>query len=479
VSGRLAVALAGLLAAVALVAGSGSAAAAGESCPADNPPDELVLVGGSGQTAQLGSQFQSPLQVGLAASDGCPVTGNLAGVNIDFVAPGSGASGVFSSTGTGTAVVGTDAQGVASAPMFTANFTAGSYHVDAESDYGTVELSLTNTASGVPAAIASAGGDGQQATVNSEYAQPLQARVTDASGAPVQGAAVTFSVVPGTTGAGASFLGGQGPAVTGSNGVATSPALLANGNPGRFTVVASAGGVTAVAVYSLDNHAASTTITALKTAAPAAEVGTRYRAPLQARVVDASGAPVEGASVTFSIDGAAGGADAAFAGGAGQATELTGADGVATSPPLLANTTAGTFTATADLAGPGGPAVFTLRNRAAAPAAIAAGAASGETAAVWHRFAVPLVVTVTDRYGNPVAGATVVFRAPVRGPSGRFAAGRHGRRVRTVARRTNASGIAVAPRFTANGRAGGYVVTVTARGGSGRAAFALVNVPRR
>jgi protocatechuate 3,4-dioxygenase beta subunit len=478
VSARLGVALAGLVAAVALVAGSASAAAGGGTCPASNPPDELVLVGGSGQTAQLGTQFQSPLQVGLAARNGCPVTGNLAGVNVDFVAPGSGAGGMFSSTGTGTAVVGTDAQGLATAPVFTANFTAGSYHVDAESDYGTVELALTNTASGVPVAIGSQGGDGQQATVNTAYQQPLQAGVTDASGAPVQGAAVTFSVVPGTTGAGASFLGGQGAAVTGSNGVATSPLLLANGSPGRFTVVASVGGLTAVALYSLDNHAATTTIAVLATADPAARVGSRYRVPLRARVLDASGAPVEGAGVTFSIDAAAGGAGATFPDGAGQATELTDANGVATSPSLLANSTAGAFTATADVTGTADPAVFTLRNRAAAPAAIAAGVASGESTVVGRPFAVPLVVTVTDRYGNPVAGATVVFHAPARGPSGWFAVGSKGRHAATVARKTSSRGIAVAPRFTANDRAGGYVVTVTARGGSGRGTFALVNVPR-
>jgi protocatechuate 3,4-dioxygenase beta subunit len=470
------VVFAGFLAVVALVARAGPASADG-SCPAVNPPDELVLVGGSGQTAQLGSGFESPLQVELAASDGCPATGNLAGVNVDFVAPGSGASGVFASTGGGTAVVGTNAQGIATAPTFTADFTAGSYHVDAESDYGTVALALTNTASGVAAAIASAGGDGQQTTVNSEYAQPLEARVTDASGAPVQGAAVTFSAVPGTTGAGASFLGGQGGAVTGSNGIAISPPLLANGNPGRFTVVASVNGVSSVATYSLDNHAASTSIAAMATADPAASVDTRYRTPLQARVLDATGAPVEGASVTFAIDATADGPGATFLGGTAQATVLTDATGVATSPTLLANTTAGTFTATADLTGTPDPATYTLHNRAAAPTAIAAGAASGEAAVVGHRFLVPLAVTVTDRYGNPAAGATVVFRAPSRGPSGRFA-GPRAKRIRTVARTTNSHGIAVAPRFTANATTGGYVVTVTARSGSGRAAFALVNQPR-
>jgi hypothetical protein len=69
--------------------------------------------------------------------------------------------------------------------------------------------------------------------------------------------------------------------------------------------------------------------------------------------------------------------------------------------------------------------------------------------------------------------AKVVFIAPLLGPSGRFT---HGRRRVTVT--TGVKGIAVAPRFTANRIAGGFVVTVSVRGSSARAAFALVNAPR-
>ncbi len=139
---------------VLLSVGAGPSVGAGNACPASNPPNTLVLTGGSGQTAQLGRQFQGNLQVALANTNGCPLTGNLAGISVDFVAPGGGASGIFAATGTGVAVVGTDAQGTATAPPFTANDTAGTYSVDAESDYGTVRLYLTNTAGGLPAAIA-------------------------------------------------------------------------------------------------------------------------------------------------------------------------------------------------------------------------------------------------------------------------------------------------------------------------------------
>ncbi len=462
---------------VLLAIGVGPSAGAGNACPASNPPNTLVLTGGSGQTAQVGRQFQGNLQVALANSDGCPLTGNLAGIGVDFVAPGGGASGIFASTGTGVAVVGTDAQGTATAPPFTADDTAGSYSVDAESDYGTVRLYLTNTAGGLPAAIAVQGAAGQEASVNERYAQPLQARVTDANGNAVQGAAVSFSIVPGITGAGASFLGGQGTATTNSNGIATSPPLLANGSPGRFAATASTDGLSAVATYTLDNHAAPMTIETTATSDPIATVDSRYRTPLQARVLDAGGQPVEGASVTFSVQPSGSGAGATFVGGAMQATEATDANGLATSPPLLANKTAGRYIATATAAGGSQAATYTLENRAAAPATITAGAASGESTPAGTRFPVRLAVTVFDTDGNPVAGAAVVFSAPAHGPSGRFAL-RKRTMSRTVRVPTNSNGIAVAPPFAAGATAGGYIVTAVVKGTSKRAAFALVNQPR-
>jgi len=460
----------------AAAAGGGAASAAGGACPSSNAPNELVLAGGSGQTAQLGKPFPAPFQVRLANSNGCPLTGDLAGISVDFDAPGGGASGIFAGSGSREAVVGTDAEGTATSPVFTANFTAGSYTVDAHSDYGTVELGLTNTAGGLPASITAGGGSPQEATVNSRYAQPLQARVTDANGNPVQGATVGFSIVPGTTGAGASFLGGEPIATTDSNGLAVSPTLLANAVPGRFTAVASAEGVTAIASYVLDNHAAVTTITSVKPTTLTATVATTFRGHLRARVLDAGGQPLEGASVTFALDATTGGAGAGFVAGGAQATVLSDANGIATSPLLVANTTAGRFGATAAVGG-APDATYTLRTVAAAPATVTAGAASGESAPMHGHFPVPLAVTVADRYGNTIAGAVVVFTAPRHGASGTFTVGGSGTS-RFARVRTNANGVAVAPRFTANGIAGGYVATARVRGIHTRASFALVNNPR-
>jgi len=460
-----------VLAAAALSTTAATAGAASGACPDQNNPNEIVMAGGSGQSTQLGKPFGSPFRVALANTNGCPLTGNLAGVNVIFSAPGSGASGLFSSTGTNQAVVGTDAQGTATGPSFTANDTVGSYIIAAHSDYGTVGFAVANTAAGIPTAIAATGTADQQGLVNSQFGQPLQARATDANGNPVQGVTVTFSVVPGVTGASGMFLGGAPTATTNANGLATSPPLLANGTPGKFTATASTEGVSTVATYTFDNRPDVTTLAVVGSVNTSARVDARYRHRLSVTVRDATGHPIEGATVNFAIAAADSGAAATFVGGSSQATATTDASGRASSPPLVANKSAGSFTATAST----GNATlrYRLTNVSGAPASITAGAASGESTVIQTRFAVPLAVTVTDQDGNPVVGRVVVFTTPPHGPSGHFA-----NRSRTIRVATNRNGIAVAPPFIANRIVGGFVVTARVEGASPRAAFALVNKAR-
>jgi protocatechuate 3,4-dioxygenase beta subunit len=451
------------LAAAVLSLGS-TATAAG--CPSTNVPNELVIVGGSPQTAQLGRQFQSNLQVALANTNGCPLTGSLGGTPVTFTAPSSGASGTFESSGSNSVTVGVDASGSAVAPALRANGTAGSYQVSAVSEYGSVKLNLTNTASGVVASLGATGSTDQLAFVNTQYAQPLQVQVLDANGAPVPGVSVTFSLGTGVFGAGASFAGGglQATVPTDASGLATSPVFVANGSAGRFTAAASVSGLTSVITFELDNRAAATTIAA-EGADRVARARGRY-APLRVQVRDGQGRPLEGATVTFTLPQAATGAGATFPGGAVQATATTDALGRAASPALLANVTAGRFTVTASTAG--ASTQFTLRNLAGKPAKIAAGSASGQSAHVGARFPIRLAVKVTDADGNAVPDATVTLTAPIRGPGARF--GKH----RVVRVKTGRNGVAVAPPLTANRAPGGYVVT--ARAGSAHpAAFALVN----
>ena len=576
-SAAIAVAISGL------AVTAGSASAQGGDCQGWIPPNTLVLTAGSPQQGQIGKPFLTNLQVQLANTNGCQLTGTWAGVSVLFTAPASGAGGTFASTASNVADVGTDANGAATAPAFTANRTPGDYEIVASSSYGSVVLYLTNTAAGVAASIAATGSDSQSVTVGGRY-QPLQARVLDMNGQPVSGTSVTFQLEAGETGAGASFTtgGSQASVTTDQNGIATSPALAANASPGRFAATAATDGV-ASATFELRNLAPRLTAVArtetatvgdryrrplrarvldthgrpvvgvtvtfalpqaaagagaafvggtnqatattngrgaaesppmiandspgrfdatattggvvapvtfqLRNLAPrlttvaeaeTATVDERYPRPLQARALDSRGRPVEGITVTFTLPQTATGADAAFLGGGTQATATTDARGRASSPALVANGSAGRFNAAATIAARPTPITFALRNVAGAPATVAAGAASGESTATGSRFPIRLAVTVTDKNGNPIHGALVTFTAPTGGgPSGYFtiASTRQRAHASHVARvRTNADGVAVAPPFTANTRAGGYAVT--ARVGTTKAGFALVNTQR-
>jgi hypothetical protein len=110
-------------------------------------------------------------------------------------------------------------------------------------------LTLANSA-GAPATVTATQGSGQRTVINTAFLEGLQATVQDASGNPVPGISVTFAA-PGS-GASGSFAG---PATvqTNASGVATTPALTANGTTGSYSVIASAAGVSGPASFTLTN----------------------------------------------------------------------------------------------------------------------------------------------------------------------------------------------------------------------------------
>jgi hypothetical protein len=243
------------------------------NCPSSNPPNQLTLVAGTPQTAILQSAFVSGLQVALTNSNGCSVTSAAAGVPVTFTAPSGGAGGVFSTSGSSTVTVGSDASGSVAAPAFTANGTQGSYTVTASSQYGSVSFSLTNTAAGVwcstldrrasvsagePVELATGVGSRQSTTAGTPFPIRLAVTVTDAEKNPVPGAQITFSAP--THGASGRFA--AQPSIDRSHGsrhhrphvvshphtvkvkanacgIAIAPAFTANRLPGGYIVRAS------------------------------------------------------------------------------------------------------------------------------------------------------------------------------------------------------------------------------------------------
>ena len=129
---------------------------------------------------------------------------------------------------------------------------AGNYTITASAG----SASATSSSFTVNAASAHAimvwGGSGQSATVNTNFASPFSAFVTDTYGNPVSGATVTFTAP--ASGAGGTFhattAGGtclatgavqsSCTATTNANGIATSLAFTANGTAGKYTNLSAA-----------------------------------------------------------------------------------------------------------------------------------------------------------------------------------------------------------------------------------------------
>jgi len=124
----------------------------------DDAPASVTIAAGDNQTALVHTAFAVNLAVDVRNA-----AGNLVqGVTATFTAPGSGPSGLFPGP-SATAAVATGASGRATAPVFTANGTAGAYLVAAAAAGGSnpaVDFILANCAtisispSSVPAGTA-------------------------------------------------------------------------------------------------------------------------------------------------------------------------------------------------------------------------------------------------------------------------------------------------------------------------------------
>ena len=104
------------------------------------------------------------------------------------------------------------------------------------------------------------------------------------------------------------------------------------------------------------------TITALGGTPQSAAAGSSFASALQAEVTDSNSNPVSGLTVTFSAPSS--GAAATFS-GASSATAVTNSSGIATSPIPVANSTVGSYSVSAAVAGLTA-ASFSLQNTAAA-----------------------------------------------------------------------------------------------------------------
>jgi hypothetical protein len=404
-------------------------------------PASVVATAGTPQTTTINTAFAIPLQVMVTDADGNPVSG----VEVDFAAPGSGASATLPASAT------TDGSGVASV-IATANATAGSYSVTASvAGVATpASFDLTNTP-GDPATVTASSGTPQSTTIGTPFAGLLQATVTDIGGNPVGSVTVSFAA-PGS-GASAAV---PASAITDGSGVASVTAI-ANLTAGSYGVTASVAGVVAPATFNLTNTVGVPTSIVVFAGTPqSTAINTAFATQLQVLVTDLGGNPVGGATVNFTAPGSGPSATV-------PATAITSGSGIA-SVTATANATPGSYAVSATVVGVATPASFSLTNTAGSAASVTATGGTPQSTAVSTAFANPLQATVTDSGGNPVSGVTVSFAAPGSGASAAVPA--------TAS--TNGSGVASVS-ATANATAGSYSVTASVVGVATPATFDLTN----
>ena len=422
-------------------------------------PSAISVNGGSGQSTTITKGFGAVLSAKVTDAGG---TG-IAGLVVTFTATGSGASGLFGAAVSVTAT--TNASGIATAPTFTANSTAGAYAVSAAvTGVGTpASFSLNNIN---PSAIIAQLGNSQQATINTAYPTRLTARVTDSGGIGIAGLVVTFTA-PGA-GASGTFGGSStSTATTNASGDAQSAVFTANATTGSVTFNASVAGVGSPAAFTLTNlagNAVSMTASPTNGTPQSTAINTAFGTAIGVLVKDLNAIILQGASVTFTVN-SVGGAGATFSGGGTTTTVTSNASGIATAPTLTANGTAGTYTVTVT----SGSASFTFTLTNQAPSLITANAGTPQVTLINTNFGTQLQAKVVDAGGNAIAGATVTFTAPSSSPTGTFGGSA------TTTAVTNASGIATAAIIKANGSVGSYVVGASVSGVATTADFNLTN----
>ena len=191
------------------------------SLKATNVPDapaSLTPVGNAAnQTAMVGRGFAVPLAVLVEDQFQNVIVGRA----VTFSAPTTGASGVFPGLANSVTVV-TKANGIATAPRYTANDTAGTDQVTVSTGTLAANLTLTNKPDVAFAIEAVQGSTPQSSKIGLPFPNPLAVLVTDVFGNPVQ-TGVFFSAP--TQGASGTFVGGATTliAFSGTDGIASTP----------------------------------------------------------------------------------------------------------------------------------------------------------------------------------------------------------------------------------------------------------------
>ncbi|MCX6133645.1 MAG: Ig-like domain-containing protein [Ignavibacteriales bacterium] len=365
----------------------------------------MAYTAGDKQAAEVFTQLASPLTVTVTDAAGNPVSGQP----VRFVVAGAPAGSTGSSLS--DTLVFTNAQGQATARM-TLGTKAGDYVVTALSgSLNGSPVSFTATAvAGRPTYLVLTDGNNQTGLAANTLSEPLAVAVTDTFGNVKPGVTVNYALTSFPDSATGQMLTSTS-AVTNSDGEA-SVRLTLGSRIGLYTVSATSG--------TLLGSPATFRVSASKVAGSNQQgiVSNRLQQPFSTLVLDASGRPLAGVFVTFTIDSIPSGASGASFNGSTSITVMTDSTGKASAFLTLGNAV-GTYRVTASSpALPSGSVIF--RATAVSSSNLATmiyKSGDNQSGQILTQLVTPLEVTVLDANGNPQAGQKVTFGV-VSGPAG-------------------------------------------------------------
>lgn len=448
--------------AITASAGSSFSVPFSETNTAQRTNDTMTIVQGNGQSTTVGTPFGTNLEVQILDQYGNPV----GAMPVTFTAPASGQSASFAAcTSNPSAYVcttSTDAFGNASASLLTANHLVGTYGVttSASGVSNPSTFTLTNLVGSATQVLISATPNANTASSSTNVTLGLQ--LADQYGNPTTSASATSLTLSTNSSRGFfnGVLGGSGSlgapttVVIPAGGTGATTITYGDENAGSPTITAKNGSSTWGTVSLTINAGAPWSIAATSGSGQVGRAGQDFTNPLVATVFDQFNNPVPNVLVTFT--GPASGASSNFA-GAATTTATSGSNGQATSGTFTANHVTGTYAIVASAGALS--ANFSESNIAGVPAVISVISGSGQSAVVGTAFTNPLVVYVTDAWGNPVSGATVTFSPP----NGSTATANFNGSVVTAT--TGVNGRATSAGFSANNTAGvNYQIGASASG---------------
>lgn len=298
--------------------------------------DSVVIEAGNNQSATVSTMLSTPLIVRVRDKNGNPSVGTT----VIFSATSGGGSVVPS-------VVVTDANGRASASWTLGSF-AGAQTATATIGSQTLNFVATGAAVGgggggggalTPSQIVLVSGNGQTGTVSQTLASAVVVRVVDASGIPVSGVNVTWTL------AGANNGGLASPAISRTDGSGDASLLWTLGSKvGLQQVTASVTGLTSVTLSATAQIGSTGAVIVDNGNGQTGAIGAALATYLRVLVVDQSGTAVSSARVNWSV-----------ATGGGSLSKSSGTTGISGLDSLVwtLGTSAGAQSVTATVTGVG------------------------------------------------------------------------------------------------------------------------------